>query len=95
MFDKLIKYHNHATKICHQHYTHRLIEIDGTFAPRTGRRGRAKRIKRNTFSFIIRVREMELFRGQPIRAFVQFYYFLNDKIIICHDSVVIKNITTF
>jgi len=51
-------------------FKHRLIEIDGTFA----------------FSFIISVREVELFRGQPIRAFVQFYYFLNDKIIICHDS---------
>jgi len=40
-------------------YLYRLIEIDGTFAPRTVRRGRTKRIKRNSSnsnSFIIRVR---------------------------------------
>jgi len=38
---------------------HRLIEIDGTyFVPKTGRLGRAKRIKRYSMSLIIRVREM-------------------------------------
>jgi len=49
---------------------YRLIEIDGTLiVPRTGRRGRAKRIMRNSTSFIIKVRERALFRGQSIHSF--------------------------
>jgi len=49
---------------------HRLIEINGTFVPRTGRRGRVKLIKRDSMSFILRVREMTLSRGQPIHSLI-------------------------
>jgi len=37
---------------CHR----RFIEIDRQFVPRTGRRGLAKRIKRDSMSFIIRLK---------------------------------------
>ena len=44
------------------YYNHRLIEIYRTFATmRIGKCGRTKRIKRDSLSFIIRVREMVLF----------------------------------
>jgi len=48
------------------HNTHRLIEIDRTFLPRIRRRGHAK--WRDNMSFIIIVREMALFQGQPIHS---------------------------
>jgi len=44
-------------------YLHRLIEIDGTFTTKNERRGHAKQIKRNSFSFITKVKEMVPYRG--------------------------------
>jgi len=57
--------------------------IDEIFTQKNGKRGRAKRIKRDSKSFIIRVREIALFRKHPIRTMVQFYYFIINKTVIC------------
>lgn len=51
-------------------HPYRLKHVDGTFVPRTGRRGRARRIKRDRPGFVMSVRERERTepRGQPVIA---------------------------
>lgn len=59
---------------------HRLIEIDGTFFPRTG----VCSLARDTLCFIRKVTEWNCSEDDQFMC-VQFYYFLNDKTLICDN----------
>lgn len=72
--------------------THRLTEIEERFVPRTARCDRAKRTKRDNMSFVIRVREIVLFLGQPTPLSYSFNISRSSKIGHLFARVIISNV---